>query len=270
MAIINQPRISADESRGYVIGGHEALPGSAPWQAMLTLRAKQWQPACGGVIIHESLIVTAAHCLRNSRISVESEADIKVKVGKHMRNQQDGQEVINRVEEMLIHDHFDRNNFDHDLAILRLHTSITFTDFIRPICIGDEDQLARLLTPGKYGTLTGWGQLDNSGQLPDALNEVRLPVVDRGTCANSSIYPFTQNMFCAGFGQATRGDSCKGDSGGPFSVKDPNTQRWYLGGIVSWGSTKGCGLQGKYGYYTRVKNYVNWLSDFIFMEGLSD
>lgn len=61
-------------------------------------------------------------------------------------------------------------------------------------------------------------------------------------------------MFCAG-SPTLKQDSCQGDSGGVFAMKDEKNDQWVAMGIVSWGI--GCG-EG-YGFYTKVLNYVDWI-----------
>lgn len=75
-------------------------------------------------------------------------------------------------------------------------------------------------------------------------------------------------MFCAGHLNGTRGDSCKGDSGGPLAIDSSLTarfddHRWVLAGIVSWGDADGCGKVGKYGVYTRVSSFVTWINNHL-------
>ncbi|RXM33286.1 Prothrombin [Acipenser ruthenus] len=53
------------------------------------------------------------------------------------------------------------------------------------------------------------------------------------------------------------GDSCEGDSGGPFVMKNPEDDRWYQIGIVSWG--EGCDRRGKYGFYTHLFRMRKWV-----------
>lgn len=66
----------------------------------------------------------------------------------------------------------------------------------------------------------------------------------------------TDNMFCAGYLEASK-DACSGDSGGPFVVNYRGT--WFLTGVVSWGEK--CAARGKYGVYTRLGNFLNWIRD---------
>lgn len=63
-------------------------------------------------------------------------------------------------------------------------------------------------------------------------------------------------MFCAGYLDVSM-DSCSGDSGGPFAVYYHDT--WFLTGVVSWGEK--CATKGKYGVYTRLGNFLNWIRD---------
>jgi secreted trypsin-like serine protease len=65
-------------------------------------------------------------------------------------------------------------------------------------------------------------------------------------------------MFCAGYDREII-DTCAGDSGGPFVMKQNN--KWYLVGIVSWG--KGCARRGKYGFYTHVGKYYDWIQGHV-------
>lgn len=92
------------------------------------------------------------------------------------------------------------------------------------------------------------------------MQRLQVPLVPIEDCKLSTSFKVTSNMFCAGYGQDTIGDSCKGDSGSPFSVKLDDS-RYYLVGIVSWG--EGCGKKNKYGFYTKVKNYLDWINALI-------
>lgn len=114
--------------------------------------------------------------------------------------------------------------------------------------------------------MAGWGRTSSTKLFPNILQEVCLPVVDTASCrqvfANEG-FPVTHDMFCAG--PATGGkDVCKGDSGGGYIFEDPGDKRWFLGGLVSWGSSEGCALPNKYGVYLNVQEYIDWIEDRIY------
>lgn len=97
----------------------------------------------------------------------------------------------------------------------------------------------------------------------DFLRYIRLPIVDQEVCHRSiealkktysDVSTLTDNMFCAGLPEGGK-DTCQGDSGSGFITK--NDEVFYAVGIVSWGID--CGKPGRYGIYTRVDRYINWL-----------
>ena len=74
--------------------------------------------------------------------------------------------------------------------------------------------------------------------LSSSLQEVSLPLVSLGKCREALGEAVTDTMLCAG---GVRGqDACQGDSGGPLMGADPDTDRVYLAGVVSFGKS-GCG-----------------------------
>ena len=116
------------------------------------------------------------------------------------------------------------------------------------------------------GTASGWG-LTQRGFLARNLKFVDIPVVDHQKCTaayEKKSYPegrVTDNMLCAGL-QSGGKDSCRGDSGGALVFLDNETQKWFVGGIVSWGSIN-CGEADQYGVYTKVINYIPWIKSII-------
>lgn len=67
-------------------------------------------------------------------------------------------------------------------------------------------------------------------------------------------YTLTENMFCAGLQEGGK-DTCQGDSGSGFVMRSGDV--YYAAGIVSWGVN--CGEAGRYGVYTHIARYSNWI-----------
>ena len=114
--------------------------------------------------------------------------------------------------------------------------------------------------------MAGWGRTSITKLFPDVLQEICLPVVETSTCREvyaKEGFPVTHDMFCGGSAAGGK-DVCKGDSGGGYLFQDPADDRWFLGGLVSWGSNEGCALPNKYGVYLNVKDYLDWIQDRIY------
>ena len=123
-----------------------------------------------------------------------------------------------------------------------------------------------IIRPGARGIVAGWGRTSATKLFPNILQEVCLPVVETSACRQAFAregFPVTHDMFCAGPAAGGK-DVCKGDSGGGYIFEDPGDVRWFLGGLVSWGSSEGCALPNKYGVYLNVNDYLDWIQDRIY------
>lgn len=142
----------------------------------------------------------------------------------------------------------DYHRFTGDLAMLTLTENVTFTAFVRPICLLQEGQKT-----GREGIIAGWGSTINGKGHAETLTAIKVPIVDSEDC-----YRFDFRMarigwpesFCAG--ESERG-VCAGDSGSGLYVKIAN--RFYLKGLVS-SAINGGGCNGNYlTIFTDVPRY---------------
>lgn len=233
----------------------EARRGSIPWQASLVFRGK-YQPWCGGTLISDRYVLTAAHCL--SRKSARS---LQVVLGDHdWTTRVETPEIRRGVEEIIRHPKFGENaTFDHDYALLRLSVPVNYNTHgnIRPACLPDRERAADELT-GLTGTASGWGVVDpkDRGSQADKLQTTDVNIISHSDCRNS--YPVgsvTPSMFCA---KAKGSDACFGDSGGPFTVVREGGPS-VLEGVVSWG--RSCGKPHWPGVYARVGKVLDWIDE---------
>lgn len=110
----------------------------------------------------------------------------------------------------------------------------------------------------------GWGLTvpgDWSSQA-DVLKQAMLPKVSQSECVEDNKdagIPVTNEMFCTGHGGSSPISTCNTDSGGPIVCRDSNG-RWYLQGVVSWGSG-GC-HPGYYSVNARVSKYTKWIYSY--------
>ncbi|EMP37646.1 Mannan-binding lectin serine protease 1 [Chelonia mydas] len=230
-----------------IIGGRNAEPGFFPWQALIVVEDTSRVPNDkwfgSGALLSDSWVLTAAHVLRSQRrdntVIPVSKEHVTVYLGLHdVRNKKD---AINRtVEEIILHRGFDIQNYNHDIALVKLKEKVTMDAYVMPVCLPQFEHELEGPHPNTLGLVAGWGisnpnitvdEIISSGMrtLSDILQYVKLPVVLHAECktsyeSRSGNYSVTENMFCAGYYEGGK-DTCLGDSGGAFVIQDPGTQR---------------------------------------------
>uniref|UniRef100_A0A3B4YJA2 Coagulation factor IXa n=1 Tax=Seriola lalandi dorsalis TaxID=1841481 RepID=A0A3B4YJA2_SERLL len=233
-----------------IVGGTEVTPGAIPWQVGLVAQSTGVL-FCGGSILGHRWVITAAHCL------VETRGSFFIRAGEHNVYIKEGTEQDHEVLEQHLHPRYNVSVslYNHDIALLYLKTPITFSTTVRPICIGPKAFTEALVKNSSPATVTGWGRTRFLGSTASTLQKVEVPFTDRTECKESSSARITPFMFCAGYNNVDK-DACQGDSGGPHANSIYDT--WFLTGIVSWGEE--CAKDGKYGVYTRVSLYYRWIN----------
>jgi secreted trypsin-like serine protease len=232
-----------------IIGGDEVQsPSEIPWQVALIRSDSDpfYGQFCGGSLIHNNWVLTAAHCLKNRDVN-----SLRVMTGSI---DLDNPGQLSNIKRIIIHPNYNPNNYDNDIALLELSNPVALNQYCNIIQLPINDPREELLTPGTTVSVSGWGRMQN-GYDAVILNRLEIPLVSDAACINSYGPYCTINMVCAGFKQGGR-DACKGDSGGPLFIEGPN-QESTLVGIVSWGW--GCAQPDLYGVYTKVHNYLGWV-----------
>jgi trypsin len=235
---------------GRIVGGHLVLIENNPWQIAM-VRADVAEPTrsqfCGGSIIADTWILTAAHCVRNPIVREDPK---RVDVIAGTSQYPIGGERL-KVAAIHTHPKYNESTMDHDFALLRLQS---------PVTLGEAVELAKETTPVSARTnacVTGWGATAESGPGSIDLLGAEVPIVSNEVCNRPESYngDITAAMMCAGRKEGGV-DSCQGDSGGPLTILDG--ARDTLIGVVSWG--EGCARRLKYGVYSRVSTVAPWIA----------
>ena len=206
-----------------IVGGTQVNPAcpNCKYEFMVSLQSGGWWGGhfCGGSLVREDWVVTAAHCVQG-----ESASSIDVVIGLHNVNGTNGSQTRD-VAEIIIHPQYSGNSLNNDYALLRLSSPITNFEPIQLITENSHDNEPVM------STVMGWGATQSGGWGSDVLLEVDVPIDD--SCGNYSNSEITNNMICAGDSNGGE-DSCQGDSGGPLIMTNDDGE-YELIGIVSWG-----------------------------------
>lgn len=256
----------SDKTGSRIIGGRKSELNAWPWLAAvyLTRSGLSRGTDCGGALVTDRHVVTAAHCVVDGRGNTMSASSFTVRLGEHKLNDdQDGATPVDfPVRQIRRHPNFVPRTFKNDIALLTLDGSVSFGKSVRPICLPydlpAQDQLV-----GRNAFVAGWGTTAFDGNFNPELTEIQIPIWDNRDCRRvfQREVPITSEYICAGVHDGTK-DSCQGDSGGPLmlpvesSVSD--LSKYYLVGVVSFG--KRCATPGYPGVYTRVSLYLDWIA----------
>ncbi|KAK4311940.1 hypothetical protein Pmani_016606 [Petrolisthes manimaculis] len=232
-----------------IVNGQETDVNEWPWQA--AIRVIQSNVLfCGGVLIDNRWVVTAAHC------AVEfSREQVEVTLGDHNRDTTKTTQysLRSKVEQIIVHQNYDATTVNNDIALFKLSEPVEYSNGVQPIC------LPCSVTPetlqGQKGTVTGWGTTSAGGDTSKVLQEVELSLLSTTQCQTYLGNTVTNNMMCT-YSQGK--DACQGDSGGPLVWQGQEAQ-YQLVGVVSWGY--GCAGINTPGVYTKVINYITWIEE---------
>ncbi|XP_065207242.1 uncharacterized protein LOC135836375 [Planococcus citri] len=247
-----------------VYGGNQEPVGGSPWHVAIFNKKKIL--ICGGSIISEKLVLSAAHCFSNgdSCEGTNCVEDFEVAVGKYTNNyaaKDAAYQKIMKIKEI----RFPKKGYygvstyyASDMAILILRDPITINPAVLPICINWADvKSGKYPSEGELGKVVGWGRTEN-GTLSTVLRNISLPYISYQRCVdkvNSDFKPFvTFDKFCAGTGNHTGPTLLDGDSGGGLVFEDRGL--FYLRGIVSikqYGSNS-------VNVFTDLTEHIDWIA----------
>ncbi|KAI1886284.1 hypothetical protein AGOR_G00212420 [Albula goreensis] len=175
-----------------IVGGYECTPYSQPWQVSLN----SGYHFCGGSLINENWVVSAAHCYKSR---------VQVRMGEHHIMINEGTEQFISSSRVIRHPQYDSWNIDNDIMLIKLSSRATLNSYS-----------------------LGWGNTMSSVDDGDKLQCLEIPILSDSDCDRAYPGMITDAMFCAGYLEGGK-DSCQGDSGGPVVCNGE------LQGVVSWG-----------------------------------
>jgi len=249
------PAIKPDTSTN-VYGGKVVIPYSWPWQINVINKQNGITQHCGGTIISNQWILTAAHCFMFE--ANKTKYGVQLGVFNKTNIDEPGQQH-KEIAELLLHPKWDTKTLAYDIALLKLENPVEFTDHISPICL-PTTQGEKLPEPGTTVFMTGWG-LTEKGRDSQTLKQASSVLKSDEECKKGNSQFNSDMMLCEGSKRRDQ-STCIGDSGGPIVFQDPqNGGRWKQIGVTSFGPA--CIEPIGNGIYAKVSAAIDFVKEHV-------
>ncbi|KAG5333248.1 SNAK protease, partial [Acromyrmex charruanus] len=244
-----------------IIGGIQAKHAEFPHMAVIGYgKDVSWQ--CGGSIISENFILTAAHCME----SPDKGPAIKVRVGLINLLTPGGAMQERNIAERIKYPDYKFSVRYHDIALLKLEQPLKLNPRVRPACLEIESQV-----PGKSAIASGFGKTSYESSIgSNELMKVQLNYISEDECKKTYAEDLgtrrlpdglISSLLCAGIMEGGK-DTCQGDSGGPLQriLAEPYCM-YSIVGVTSFG--KFCAFKSSPAVYTRISSYLDWIENIV-------
>jgi len=266
-------KTTTPEIKPFVVGGGDGKASELPWQVYLEIEKGGTTYACGGTLVTDRWVVTAAHCINrfeSSSVFSPVHADqLTVYSGGIDRSLKDDMSN-NSVIQVVANPLYDHSTHTGDIALLQLSKPVELP--AQAIRLMDDALQVDADLEFDHGVrnnvvLSGWGRTSTDGiKSTNILQKIVLDGTDDDSCALAWGWSgFETSFICA---NAYNKGSCSGDSGGPLIWQDKNAisdnDRGYrLAGVVSFGNAQQCALNSLPDVYTQVSSVYDWIVDEI-------
>lgn len=221
---------------------------------------------CGGVLVSNCHVLTAAHCSADGRVGLPD--GLYCNAYNPFQGNYGRDFHFSQVSRTILHADFDNETNENDIALLELEECIEDIAAFPPMKVATEEFLNSLKANDKL-KVAGFGRLTEEGTEPQVqhLQSVEVPLVPQEEC--NQLYPgrVMDDMICAGWAQGGQ-DACQGDSGGPLFYQGSSSSSSRLSdenqtavGVVSWGA--GCAQPNQPGVYASVAYHRTWIQEHV-------
>jgi secreted trypsin-like serine protease len=238
---------------GRIVNGHEATPNQFPYQVALFMWIGQGTGLCGGSIVSQHFVLTAAHCLDIDGIDL-----VVVSKGAHeLTNANEVGRIDTTVfpHDFIIHEAWDASVLQNDIALLRIVSGISFSASIQPVRL-PHGPLQNQNFAGDQGQISGWGRFSDVSE--DVASHLRWGTsnIMANTLCNVMVLGILHNSHICIDGRVGSA-TCQGDSGGPLTVVQGDGSSLQVG-VVSFGVALGCELRFP-SVFSRITSFISWL-----------
>ncbi|TKS74455.1 Duodenase-1 [Collichthys lucidus] len=221
-----------------IINGKKAPENSM--QYMVSLQTSKGEHECGGFLISEDFVVTAAHC-----------NGCKVVLGTHNLK---ACGIERSIVKWCKHKNYKNVGEGNDIMLLKLSQKVQLDNSVQTIQlptsemnIGDKENCQ----------VAGWGKTQTNGPAVDELRVVDVSTINKQVCERRwADLPLPDNVICAG-GYKTNKGFCQGDSGGPLVCNGKAV------GIVSFNMGHNCNYPNFPNVYTDISKYLPWIDNVL-------
>uniref|UniRef100_A0A3P9BA72 Peptidase S1 domain-containing protein n=1 Tax=Maylandia zebra TaxID=106582 RepID=A0A3P9BA72_9CICH len=222
-----------------IIHGTKAPENSMHYMA--SVQNKKGEHVCGGFLINEDFVVSAAHC---------NDSPTHVVLGKH--NLKNGNHQKIKIENKTIHENYQQVGLGNDIMLIKLSEKVKLCHGVEIIQIPHAEIN---LKENQVCQVAGWGKTETHGKPVDELMVVNVSVITSKNCEEQ--WPgLPANVICAGGYNTTKG-FCQGDSGGPLVCHG------FAVGVVSFNYYKNCTYPDKPNIYTDISKYRKWIDEVL-------
>ncbi|XP_034657626.1 serine protease 1 isoform X1 [Drosophila subobscura] len=229
---------------GRITNGQTASEGQFPYQVGLSFGSSSGSWWCGGSIIDNSWVLTAAHCTSGA-------SDVTIYYGATVRTSAKLSQTVSN-SDFVQHASYNSIILRNDISLIKT-PAVTFTSAINKVALPSIASSYSTYA-GDTAVASGWGKTsDAASSVANILQFSTFTVVTNANCAN--VYGsliINNGVLC--IGTPNKVSTCNGDSGGPLVLTSSNV----LIGVTSFVSSAGC-ESGDYAGFSRVTYFLDWI-----------